>query len=1168
MKKGLYPSIGFARVWWFLRNKLHNEKIYFLMRCSFVILVLHLTFVGLLFSRSSKGQELDQKITLKLEQTGLKESLMTIQRQSNISFVLPDKLFKNESKEVSLNFSQIRVRDAIHAVLNGTNLEYKLVEGFVVIYRKPVPVLLKGKVTDAKTKETLIGVAIRIKGAAGGGTSTDGEGNFSIRIPEEGATLVCTYIGYESKEIKVTANSPFLNISLSPGQTLLSEVTVQARRKTNSEAALLDERKLSATVQDGISAKSIEKTASITTTQALQRVAGVTISDDKYIAVRGLGDRSVIAQLNGARLSSSDPDRSSVPLDIVPASLLDNVTVYKTLSPDRPADASGGMVELKTKSVPDSLTVEFTVQSGFNTNVGLGGQYNGFYNDDLGFFGQKVKDHDLKKDFLDLKDQYPGGLQQMQKLFIQSRDNPEAAAESMRISKIMQSFDPVLTTSYRKTDPNQLYTFSFGNSYKILGGHDLGVVFNANYYQRTEDLYNAARNQYSIYQGVVTGSPTIFNQLQIPNFITPNYPRLGNYLNYQESTGRKTLNYGGLLGLTYRFNARHEIQAQYLGSRGAEASGSNLTGEWKNSGLNFPVYNTINQLKQSYRTFSTFNFQGEHKIVDKSWSPRLSYNLSTSESTHNDPDFRSSNVANLRTFRFQDPSGAGIGTDTYAFVSGLVHGATGDDNYAIVANPNGRQFRKLSERNYNAKADISQPFNLFGLSHLFKFGGNFLRRNRDFNESILGLPGTAYGGGDLRLLNQLKGDINAMVSPKYIGLLDPGSFDEEGSPRIGGFLYQIKKAPNNYSGSYETRAFYGMMDLNITKDLRLIGGVRFESTDIRSTVDTANVFIPSSIGVIQNEPNQRLSYVTDKPNVNYLQNYKPFYSVNLIYNFREDMNFRFAYSTSLARPELRELVNILEFDPFQFALVGGNPNLKNQLTKSADFRWEWFTGPGEVLSASVYTKTIRNQLQRTFNYQSQGNLSTSPEFPFINFQNDPNKGLVYGVELEVRRNLGLMWDPLNHFFIGTNLLLASSTIDKNPERLQASRTIDRRSPATSPIFEQAPYAINATLDYENPKTKTNITASFNMVGARLIQVQLDGTPDLFDRPAPILDLVFSQRLGKYFMVKGFAKNILNPVFKQNYTNAGNKGLFHGTEYTYRQYQKGTEISLGLTYKLF
>lgn len=175
---------------------------------------------------------------------------------------------------------------------------------------------------------------------------------------------------------------------------------------------------------------------------------------------------------------------------------------------------------------------------------------------------------------------------------------------------------------------------------------------------------------------------------------------------------------------------------------------------------------------------------------------------------------------------------------------------------------------------------------------------------------------------------------------------------------------------------------------------------------------------------------------------------------------------------------------------------------------------------------------------------------------------------MYGVELEARKDLGKLCPGLNHVFFGTNLLLDYSVIDKNPARLDASRINDRLSPSTSPVFEQAPYSINAYLDYANPKSGTNVTASFNMVGARLIQVQLDGTPDIYDRPVPTLDVVFSQRLGKHFVARGFAKNILNPVYKEVYANPGNDGKFHGVEYDYRAYNKGAELMLGLTYQLF
>ena len=1040
-----------------------------------------------------------------------------------------------------------------------------------------------GLVRDAGTREPLQGANIILKGA-GGATISDAQGRFSIQAPESGAVLVISMVGYVSQSKPISAALQDVNVLLVHDNKSLEGVIVQARRKVNTEQALLNERRTAAIVSDGISAQNIEKTASITTTQALQRVTGVTITDEKYVAIRGLGDRSVIAELNGARLSSSNPDRSAVPLDLIPASLLDNITVYKTLTPDHPADASAGIIELKTKSVPAALTVQFTAQTGTNTTIGLRGDVNSFQGSNMGFLGQKIKQKDLSSDFLDLSNQYPGGLQQIQRLFIESRTSPERAAEAYRINGIMLSFDPVLSTSYKMAQPNQIYTVSAGNTFHVLGGHVLGVVLSANYYRRTEDRYRAVLNQYSLYQGVVTGSfvqnldvnnqpyytPAIYSPMHIPPFISPDNPRLGKYIGYEENSGTETISYGGLAGLTYRFNTANEVQFQYIGSRGGETEASNLLGSYQNTGLQYPVYDQVNQLRQTYRIFNTLNFQGEHLLkfgAGTAW-PQLSYNLSSSTSKQDEPDFRFTDVADLHETHYQDPSGVGIGSDVYSFVVGSVHGigSTG----VIGADPNGRKYRNLKETNYNTKADLTENVAIGGLSQVFKVGFNYLHRDRSFTENILGIPGTNSGGDD-GLLQQVKGNVDQLVSYANIGLKDVSGYDIPGQPRVGGFLYQIKKSPNNYTGIYETKAFYGMADLHFTDKLRLTGGARFETTDIETTVDTANVYNPLSI--IQTSLNGAGSAAQSgsaiiNPHIVYSHNYTPYYSANLTYSIRKDMNLRAAYTTSLARPELREMTNIYEFDPFQFAVIVGNPALVNQQTRSEDFRWEWFPAAGEVISASAFAKQIDHQLTKVFIYNSPGNQSLYPEYPIIQFQNDPNQGQVYGIELELRKNLGLLSPSLAHFFLGANFMGAYSSVTKNAARLDASRINDRHAPEKSPVFEQPPYSINAYLDYENIKSGTTITASFNVVGERLIQVQLDGTPDIYDRPAPVLDLVFSQKLGKRWLVKGFAKNILNPAFREVYAYPGNGGKFYGSTYIHHQYYKGAELALGLTYNLF
>ena len=746
----------------------------------------------------------------------------------------------------------------------------------------------------------------------------------------------------------------------------------------------------------------------------------------------------------------------------------------------------------------------------------------------------------------------------------------------------MQSFDPVLTTSYRKALPDQIYTVSLGNTFHIFGDHVLGVILSANYYRRTEDRFQAVLNQYSLYQGVVTGgftsavsnigqtlyTPNIYSPMHIPATISADNPRLSKYLGYSENSGTETVSYGGLAGLTYQFNAANEIQLQYIGSRGGETSGSNLNGAYDNTGLQFPVYDQVNQLRQTYRTFNTFNLQGEDRLKFGSglaW-PQLSYNLSSSQSRQDEPNFRFTDLADENTSIDVSSTGVGIGSNTYSFVVGSVHGI--GPNGVIGADPNGRKYRDLNETNYNAKADLSEKVNIGGLGQTFKVGANYLHRERDFTESILGLPGTNAGGDD-GLLQQVNGNLNELVSYQNIGLQNPANYDNLGQPRVGGFLYQTLKSPNNYTGTFETRAFYGMADIYLRSDLRLTGGVRFETTDIETTVDTVGVYDPlAQINGGGASTETVSSGAVTNPHVVYSRNYAPYYSANLTYTFRQNMNFRLAYNTSLARPEIRELTNIYEFDPFQFAVVVGNPDLVNQLTRSEDFRWEWFPRQDEVISASFFAKQIDHQLTKVFIYNAPGNQALYPEYPIVEFQNDPNEGYIYGIELEARKELGSFVPALKHFVAGFNFMGAYSEITKNPARLDAAWINDRHAPAKSPVFEQPPYSINAYLDYDFPKLGTQATVSFNVVGERLVQVQMDGTPDIYDRPAPQLNFVFSQKLGRRFVVKGFAKNILNPAYREVYTYPGYGGRFYGQTYIHHQYYKGTELALGLTYNLF
>lgn len=1126
----------------------------------------------------AQNNVLQQKINISFRNEGIAKCFSQLQSKGGVTFFYNPADIKVLDKKYNADLNNKTVAEVLGYLLLNTGLEYEAVDGKKIVIRKiiikqstaPRKRTISGIVIDA-TKNNPVAHAEIMAQSTGSVVTADESGRFFIDVKDTTDVLVVYYVGYATKMVKA-GNSPVLSVLLKADSKTLAAVTVDARRRANTEAMLLNDRKNSAMISDGISAQNIEKTASITTTQALQRVSGVTVTDDKYVAIRGLGDRSVIGQLNGIRLASSDPDRSAIPLDLVPAGLLDNITIYKTTTSDKPADAAAGIVELKTKSVPDRQTLSITVQSGMNSQTGS--YVNSFYNSDMGFLGQKVKGKGLTNDFQQLSSQYPNGLGDIQRKIANSRNDPALLTEANRINKIMHGFDPVLTTKYKRAPLNQIYSITYGNSYTVFKKHQVGLIAGANYYNRTNDIHDGSLTQYSVYQGVLTGNSALYSPRVIPNYITPNNINLGKYLNYKENTGTQTLNYGFLGGLTYRFSPQHEISMQYLGSRGAETRATNLHGAYEYTGLPGKVYNLIYALRQSYRTLNTFNLQGEHKFGKNEYAPRLSYNMASSSSTQDDPDYRFVNLADYRINGGSSYTGP-ITTpgatppvisspSLYSLVSGYVNGY---GPYGIIqADPNGRRFRHLKENNYNYKADVTIPFKALDKKQEFKTGVNYLHRRRSFSENVLYLPGSNYSTDGALPLYEVNGQLDQLVGYDRIGIRPPSSYNEEGAPRVGGFLYNIQKSPNNYKGYYETRAFYGMLDLHLTQQLRFTGGVRFEMTDIQAAVDTSNVFLDPSI-TTKDASGNKVNLVYTEPNSIYKTDYEPYYSANLTYTLNKNMNFRLGYNTTLARPELRELTNVFDFDPFQFALVVGNPKLKNQHTTNYDFRWEWFPHPGEVISASLFYKEINNQLTKVFKQNSSGLNARFPEFPAIEFQNDPNKGKVYGIELEVVKNLGILSPMMKNFSLGSNLLLAQSEIKKTPERLESSRAIDRRAPANSPLFEQAPYSVNVFLNYNNSKTGTDITTTFNMVGERLIQVNLDGTPDLYSRPNPVLDIVFSQQLLKRLQLKGFAKNILDRLVEEVYANPGTGGNFYGKKYVRRSFYRGTEFMLGLTFNL-
>ncbi len=163
------------------------------------------------------------------------------------------------------------------------------------------------------------------------------------------------------------------------GAAFVGEVTVTADAASSTEAALLTERRNAAQISDAIGKEEMSKNAGSDAADLVKRVVGISLQNDKYVFVRGLGDRYSNTSLNGSKIPSTEFDKKVVPLDLYPAGLLDKIKVSKSYTVDKAGDFAAGLVEMETLDFPAQQTasVGFSAASHSLTSGETFGQYAG-----------------------------------------------------------------------------------------------------------------------------------------------------------------------------------------------------------------------------------------------------------------------------------------------------------------------------------------------------------------------------------------------------------------------------------------------------------------------------------------------------------------------------------------------------------------------------------------------------------------------------------------------------------------------------------------------------------------------------------------------------------------------------------------------------------------------
>lgn len=198
----------------------------------------------LLLAASGNAQDMaTRKITLSLGKESLRNALVKVEELSGFRMAYPPEQVARY-RNITLPKGTRTVKETLGLLLLNTPFRFRQQDDIIVIFQEEQekkkqdsvapaaprqaarPRTIIGSVTEARTNVSLPGVTVMIKGTNRGAQS-QGDGTYSIQVPEGSNTLVFSYIGYAPREVELSSSNQ-LHISLTPANTGLNEVVVVA----------------------------------------------------------------------------------------------------------------------------------------------------------------------------------------------------------------------------------------------------------------------------------------------------------------------------------------------------------------------------------------------------------------------------------------------------------------------------------------------------------------------------------------------------------------------------------------------------------------------------------------------------------------------------------------------------------------------------------------------------------------------------------------------------------------------------------------------------------------------------------------------------------------------------------------------------------------------------
>jgi len=357
-------------------------------------------------------------------------------------------------------------------------------------------------------------------------------------------------------------------------------------------------------------------------------------------------------------------------------------------------------------------------------------------------------------------------------------------------------------------------------------------------------------------------------------------------------------------------------------------------------------------------------------------------------------------------------------------------------------------------------------------------------------------------------------------------------------------LIDTNEANPVFQADLRNHAGYGQIQAELSDALSLNIGVRYETA--KQSVTPVQVFtVPTaSLAGTQLDRDYWLPAAT------------------LTWKFAPDMQLRFNASKTIARPQFRELIYQLFFDPDSNRQFRGNPLLTDSQLYNAEARYEWYFDRDQRIAVAGFFKRIDNPIE-TFSSFSDNTVITS-------FANAPKADL-YGVEVETQKYFGLSGLTDAAFFASRRaVLIANYTFTQSKLKVGANDPVAVFASASTNATDyfrngtsltgQSDHIANVQFGLEDQDRLSQQTFLLSYASNRVTSRGAALQPDIIEKPGFQLDFIARQGIklhGVESELKLEVRNITGTRY-QEFQSLGENKIY------YNRYDLGTSATIGLS----